>query len=229
MSRSRILATAWPGIVNHRDWTKVPVLDHEARGGGSPDAGDERDPRGDGGATAERRGVRRRLAEVAAAQRARGDARGGRERDERAPDVRARHRAAERPPRDLRRLRRACCDRRGASAIRADDGDVGRDGSRESRSADRVRAPGCRTRSTSRSSRRSPRAARRRRGSRRCRRRRSTRSWVLPARSRPRIRICTSRSSGSTTTAPSRSRRCCTRSSDCVRSCAPAISTDSAR
>ena len=52
------------------------------------------------------------------------------ERDERASDVRARHRAAERAPRDLLRLRQRERDRGGARAVRADDGDARRDGSR---------------------------------------------------------------------------------------------------
>ncbi len=52
------------------------------------------------------RGLRRRLAEDTAAQRARGAPRCGLPRDLDAPDVRPRHRAAVRPPRDLRRPRR---------------------------------------------------------------------------------------------------------------------------
>ena len=120
-------------------------------------------------------------------------------------------------------------DRRGARAVRADDGDARRDGSREPRPADRVRA-----RAVARAQHRVLHRARRERRGRAAARdavvddvRRAARR--RRARSRPRTPISTSRSRRSTTTAPSRSRRCSTRSSGCARSCAPTTSRASAR
>ena len=86
------------------------------------------------------RDLRRRLAQVAAARGPDGAEVARLQRHLRASDVRARHRAAVRAARGLRRpgLRRGA--RGGARAVRADHGRAGGDESRRPRPADRLRA-----------------------------------------------------------------------------------------
>ena len=127
------------GIVNHRDWRERHARPRADRDRGV-DAGDRRDPRSDGGGAPDGDRIRHRLAEEPAAQGPARAACGRSGGDLGASDVRPRHRVAQRSTRDLRRSRLAEGQRRGARAVRADDGDPRRDGSRESRSVDRLRA-----------------------------------------------------------------------------------------
>src|ERR1043166_4138942 len=130
-----------PGIPRIADWRGSPP-GHGNRGGRRHAGGvgpypgrAGRPPASPAGA-----GVRRRLPQGAAPGRPDGAPAGRGPGHLAPPDVRARHRAALRPPRHLRGLRRAGGGTRGAGALRPNHGAAGRNDGGPARPADRLRA-----------------------------------------------------------------------------------------